>query len=257
MKELPPPPNAPNRIPFPPKAPQERTATLVVNNDELDFILSTTLVPQHRDNIYVLKFIKAYLDCRNIRQASKEAGIEAVSGRMILNKKDVHECIVKITDLMVFKHGIDPSAVVERVKEFAELDPAALLREDGSYKKLQEIEPEVRRSIKKFKAKNLYAEDANGISVVVGELIEVEFWDKLKASELLGRETSLFKETKKVEHDVTSRMRDILLEAGKRAEGVIDVTPVVVAEVPVAIPEALRGKPVTEVKKPFPRPEGM
>jgi hypothetical protein len=35
---------------------------------------------------------------------------------------------------------------------------------------------------------------------------------------LLGRETNLFKETKVVTHDVTSKMKDLLLQSKERAE---------------------------------------
>jgi hypothetical protein len=48
--------------------------------------------------------------------------------------------------------------------------------------------------------------------------LEYEFYDKMRAGELLGREKDLFVEKKKVEMDVTANMADLLLEATKRAE---------------------------------------
>ena len=94
---------------------------------------------------------------------------------------------------------------------------------DWSFKtSMREIAPEIRRGIKKFKAKNLYESDPNGMKVLVGQLIEVEFWDKLKAIEMLGREKDIFKETRKIEHDVTGRMADVLLESKRLAQSHID-----------------------------------
>ena len=65
---------------------------------------------------------------------------------------------------------------------------------------------------------------------VTGRIIEVEFWDKLKAAELLGREKDIFKETRKIELDATENMKDILLggvdRANERLKNVKDVTPV-------------------------------
>ncbi len=66
-------------------------------------------------------------------------------------------------------------------------------------------------------------------TVKTGEIISYEFYDKMKATELLGREKELFKETKKVEHDVTRNMASVLLESKRRGDEahaqVIDVTP--------------------------------
>ena len=100
-----------------------------------------------------------------------------------------------------------------------EIDPASLLNADGTFKEnLNEVPPEVRRAIKKFKAKNLYEFDENGIKTTVGKLVEVEFFDKLKAAEMLGSEVDLFKKTTVMKHDVTDNMADVLLSAEKRAE---------------------------------------
>jgi hypothetical protein len=56
------------------------------------------------------------------------------------------------------------------------------------------------------------------MKVLAGQIIEVEFWDKMKAVELLGREKDIFKESKKITHDLTANMSSVLLESKKRAE---------------------------------------
>lgn len=117
------------------------------------------------------------------------------------------------------KYGYDAAEVVERVKEVSNVDPIELERPDGTFKtSMTEINPETRRAIKKFRAKNFYEKDPNGMPRLAGQIIEVEFWDKLKATELLGREKDTFKETRKVEHDVTGRMAEVLLESKRTAE---------------------------------------
>jgi hypothetical protein len=86
--------------------------------------------------------------------------------------------------------------------------------------------------VKKFRAKNLYDTDPNGMRVCIGQLIEVEFWDKGKSIELLGREENLFTEKKQIQHDVTQNMASFLLDSSKRADERIqklrNVTPVAV-----------------------------
>lgn len=117
------------------------------------------------------------------------------------------------------KYGYDANEVIERVKEIMDVDVIEFENPDGSFKThLSQLAPETRRAIKKFKAKNLYGADANGMKIVIGQLLEVELWDKLKSAELLGREKSIFKETKKVEHDITTNMAHVLLESKRMAD---------------------------------------
>jgi hypothetical protein len=164
-------------------------------------------------------FIAEYLICRDVKQAALKVGLTKRDGENLRKRPDIYEAIRQITEKAVLKHGYDAAEVVERVKEIVGIDPGELQMKDGAFvEDLNTLPPETRRAIKKFKATNTYGMDPNGMRVVTGKLIEVEFWDKMKAVELLGREKDLFKETKKVTHDVTTNMSSILLEARKRAE---------------------------------------
>lgn len=53
-------------------------------------------------------------------------------------------------------------------------------------------------------------------SIIVGEIIEYEFYDKLKAVDLAGKEKEMFKNTTRVEHTITKDMASILLAAAQR-----------------------------------------
>lgn len=218
-----------------PAAPEIVTVNGRLSEDETSIILRQTLLPQHREDPNILRFISNYLVCRDTKQAAREAGIPPRSGDMLRRRPDIHNCITKLTEKSVMKYGYDASEVIEKVKEIAALDPIEFENEDGTFKtSMRDIAPESRRAIKKFKAKNIYSTDPNGMRIITGMLIEVELYDKLKASELLGREKDIFKETRKVEHDVTSRMADVLLGSKQRADDLmarldaastIDVTP--------------------------------
>jgi phage terminase small subunit len=224
-------------MPKPPKtetaSPKQEDGALTEN--EVMFIIGDTLIPQHRDDPNVLRFISNYLSCRDATQAARDAGIAdpARSGKVLRLRPDIHNCIEKLTVKSVMRFGFDASEVIEKFKEVAFFDPIELLNADGSYKKLQHMTPEARRAIKKFKAKNLFAKDPNGMDVLVGELIEVELHDKTRAGELLGREVDLFKEKKIHEFDVGKDMKNILLEAknrgAERYEEGRDVTPLLEA----------------------------
>lgn len=215
--------------------PEIKAAGEKLTETEVEMILRTSLLPHHREDANILKFIASYIRCRDAKQAAKEAGLHPVGGANLRNRVDIHLAITRLTEKAVMKYGFDASEMVERAKEIATFDPIELENEDGSFKtNMKDISPESRRAIKKFKAKNLYENDPNGMKVLVGQIIEVEMYDKLRGIELLGREKDIFKETKKVEHDVTGRMADLLLESKKRADDynsdTIDITPKLLGE---------------------------
>lgn len=217
MKEFPKPEDFINRVEKPVVV-ETFTKSGVVSADAVSMILRSELIPEHHEDPNVLKFIMSYVQNRDVKQAAHDAGIHANSGHKLRNRQDIHNAITKITEVAVMKYGFDASEIVEKAKEIAFVDPIEFENPDGTFKHLKDISPNARRAVKKFKAKNLFELDPNGMRVCVGELIEVEFWDKMKGIEMLGREKDLFKETKKVEHDLTSNMRDVLLQSAERAE---------------------------------------
>lgn len=202
----------------PPKPPPIDSVNGRLSEDETTFILRTTLLPEHREDPNVLRFIAGYIRCRDARQAAVEAGLDPRSGANLRARPDIHLAITKLSEKSVMKYGFDASEVIEKIKEIVNVDPVDFLRPDGSYKMLHEMAPEARRAIKKFKAKNLFEKDPNGMPVQIGVLVEIELWDKMKGSELLGREKEIFVEKKKVEHDISANMGSFLLESKKRAE---------------------------------------
>lgn len=195
----------------------------LLTDEEHTFILDTTLSPKHRKDRFVLAFIESFMRCKNIKQASAEAGIKPQLGYLIRHRRDVVNCIQRLTDKSAIKYGFDASEIMERTKEIVDFDPIAVQNPDGSFKDtLHDLPPEIRRNIKKLKCKNLYdtQEDMNGIKrqIVVGKVIEYEFYDKLKAIDLAGKEKEMFKNTTRVEHTVTKDMASILLASVKRGE---------------------------------------
>lgn len=201
-----------------PGAPEITTPDGKLSSDETEIILNMTLEPKHREDPNILRFIASYLRYRDHNQAAEDAGLPRKLGYNILRKPDVHAAIAKLTEKSLNKYGFDAHEVVEKVKEVVNVDPIDLMNPDGSFKELSEMEPATRRAIKKFKAKNLYENDQNGIPKLVGRLIEVELYDRLEGARLLGREKDLFVEKKTVQHDVTQNMASLLLESAKRAE---------------------------------------
>lgn len=219
-------------MPLPPRKIESIGA---LTDNELSVILDITLTTSNRHDPTVLKFIDNFISCKNVAQASHETGIATSLGKSIRNRRDVANAITKLTEKSAVKHGMDGSEIFERVKEVVDFDPVQLMNADGSFKSnLHDIAPEARRVLKKLKVKNLYnqIEDMNGMKskIIVGEVIEYEFYDKLKAAELTGREKEMFKNTTKVEHTVSKDMASILLASKARATAAketIEVVPIV------------------------------
>lgn len=220
-------------FPLPPREPDKVTGG-ELDDDEVGFILDGCLKDKHRKDPSVIAFIDAFVRCKSIDQASAECGIHRRLGYKYRHRQDIANAIQKLTDKSAIKYGMDTSEIFERAKEIVEFDPLELQNPDGTYKSnLHDIPAPVRRCLKKLKVKNLYknSEDINGIKtkIIVGEMIEYEFYDKMKGIELVGREKEMFKNTTKVEHTVSKNMASILLESAKRADNykLVDKTDVV------------------------------
>lgn len=217
---FPKPPQLPS-IPSPIAPVEKRSGELTDN--EASFILDAELSKKRRNCTHTLAFIEAFVRCKNIRQASEEAGIHNAVGYRIRHYVDVANAITKLIDRSAIKYGFDASEVMERNKEIVDFDPIMIYNQDGTFKSnMYDIPPEARRNIKKLKVKNMWSEseDINGMKkkIIIGEVIEYEFYDKQKAIELAGKEKELFKNTVKHEHALTSNMEAILLASAKRGQ---------------------------------------
>lgn len=198
-----------------------------LTEDEGNFIMRDTLKEVHLNDPSVIEFIDAFIRCKSIPQASAECGIHPSLGFKYRHRQDIANCISKLIAKSAVKHGFDASEVLERAKEIADVDPIHVQNRDGTFKSnLHDMPAEVRRCLKKLKVKNLYdtQKDMNGIDkkIIIGELIEYEFYDKIKAIDLVGKEKDMFKSTTKVEHGVTKDMAKILLDSSARAQKAIE-----------------------------------
>lgn len=225
---MPPPPPWFNPPP-PPPAPEPEETTL---DEQFSLIFRTTLTRRHQIDSTIIKFILAYVECRHIGQAAKEVGITTREGNNLIAHKDIYESVRKISELSAVKDGYEAQSLVNRMREVVDFDPIEILNDDGSFKLLSEMRPEARRVLTKFKLRNIYEEDANGIRTgkVIGQTLEVEVAKKEKPTEFLSRDKGIFKETKKIEHDIAENMASTLLGSVRRAENRMiemakDVTP--------------------------------
>lgn len=199
-------------------APQFRNID-ILSDTELEFTMRKNLREDQLGDPIIPEYIMRYLGCRNNAEVCRELGIRPHKGEWIKQRPEVHKTIVELTSKKLMKYGYDENEVMQRMREIGDFDPIELVNPDGTFKtSLAAISPEARRVIKKFEARNIFEEDANGIKVFKGVLIKVEMWDKMKALEGMGSEKGVMKKTTVHEHTVSDKMADILLESGNRAD---------------------------------------
>lgn len=199
----------------------EQEITISSHNSIYDQVISSTLKPEHATDPNILRFISNYAVCKDVKQAAKEAGLSAIDGRRLISYPDIYDCVSKIANMNARKYGYDAEEVVQKVKEVLEFDPVDLFNPatGGYYEDLNDIPPETRRVIKKLNVMNVYEKDPNGvITGISGKILKFEFWDKLKAAEMLGSEKDVFTKKVEVKHDVGVNMRETLLGRIKDAE---------------------------------------
>jgi hypothetical protein len=186
--------------------------------EEFSRVLKEILIPKHFADPKIIEFISKYIQYNNITKAAKAVGLSTQDGKWLFNQVDIYKAITSLQTKDVERFGYQAAEVVERTKEIANLDPADLFNDDGTIiENMKQIPEHARRAIKRFKAKNIFENDHNGMPQYVGKMVEVEFWDKLKGNELLAREKDVFKKTDVIQHDVSKNAREYLLGSLSRA----------------------------------------
>jgi len=185
------------------------------DDKKMDEILHEVLLLEHALNPKIPLFIKSYLTYHSLSDAARASGLHITEARRIINKSDVQDAIKTITSKWAKTTGFDSNELLERVNELSVIDPADLFNFDGSIKDIHSLPRSITRAIKKIKYKEITENDENGLPTVNGRIIDIEFHDKLRATELLGKHLSMFKDKVEVTHDIGENMSEVLI---KRAE---------------------------------------
>lgn len=222
------PPPPPQHRKSPPTTSATQTSSALVDDKPsqthdqlLEQIIRTTLKPEHATDPNILRFIANYNLCHDVKQAARDSGLSVHDGKRLIQRPDIYECTQRIAAAGARKFGYDAEEVVAKVKEVIEFDPADLIdpKTNAFYEDISQVPPETRRVIKKLTIQNVYDKDPNGIIIGLhSKILKFEFWDKLKAAEMLGGEKEVFKKSLKVEHEVGSNMRETLLGRLEDAE---------------------------------------
>jgi phage terminase small subunit len=187
-------------------------------NKSIDQLIQDHLWPEHAIDPVVVKFIYGYLETRHVGDAAKAAGVAKHTGLRIFNKPDIQQCLKEINKTLAREHSFDASEILERANEVMQFNIQDIFNPNGTVKDIHDIPPKAARVIKKLKIEETWEEDMNGIKIQTGRIIQIDFWDKLKATELLGKFEGVFKDTVKHELGMDGNLAAVLLaQAENRA----------------------------------------
>jgi hypothetical protein len=184
----------------------------------VDQIIQQQLLPEHALDPIIVKFIYGYLDTRDVGDASKIARITKISGNKLMMKTDIQNALREINKTLARAHNFNAAEILERANEIAQFNPSDIFNDDGTIKAHKDIPSYLMRTVKKMKVEEVWTPDSNGIKIQTGRIISIEFWDKLKAVELLGKFEGVFKDTTRHEIGVDASLANMLLgQAEQRA----------------------------------------
>lgn len=212
-------------IPLPPgvRPPTEDDKKLTDN--EALFIINSCLPHAMQNDPTVLRFIDSYVSCRNVSQAARHAGVNLHQGRKWKNNTFVNDAITKLTMKSIDKYGFNAEEVVERIRELTDSNVFDWFNDDGTIKHPKEMPPEAQRTVKSFKVKETWGQDPNGVKYQNGRIVDIEFYDKIKASELIGPEKGVFRDQLDVNVHKQISIVGALGAAEQRLAVAKDVTP--------------------------------
>lgn len=184
----------------------------------------STLEPEHAIDPTIIKFINHYIETLSASDSGKYSGISTASANRILKKPDVQAALKLINETMGRKSNFDGAELLERTNEIATYDPIDVFNHDGTVKAIKDIPAPIRRAVKKLVVREVWDTDPNGVPVMTGYIKTIEFYDKVKGLEMLGKYDGVFRERVDHTHEIGDNLAHFLLASERMANG-RDVTP--------------------------------
>lgn len=141
------------------------------------------------------RFAEFYAVSGNGADAARRAGYARsganVRGSEILANSNVVALIDQLRKERLSALGVRADRVLEELAASAFVDPRDVFDEDGNLLSIRRMPHRVRRAIRKIKVREHYCKKTGEMT---GRDVEVEFNDKLRANEILGRHLGILKE---------------------------------------------------------------
>lgn len=159
-------------------------------------------------------FVREYLVDLNATQAAIRAGYSkktaASQGERLLRNVEIASAVQAHMDKRAGAIEISATRVLQEIAKMAFFDPRKLLNDDGSPKKISELDDETAMAVAGMEIVTKGNDD-----VGFADILKIKLTDKTKNLELLGRHLKLF--TDKVELDVGGELAKRMKEARERS----------------------------------------
>jgi phage terminase small subunit len=143
------------------------------------------------------RFAEHYAASGNGAYSARRAGYSnksdgaRIAAQEVLSNPNVVALVGELRKEHLSKIGVRPERVLEELASSAFVDPRDAFDEDGNVLSIRRMPHRVRRAIKKIKVREHYCKKTGEMT---GRDVEVEFNDKLRANEILGRHLGVLKE---------------------------------------------------------------
>lgn len=161
------------------------------------------------------RFAEHYAMSGNGAESARLAGyaykIARISAQEVLSNPNVVALVDELRKERLEQLGVRPDRVLEELSASAFVDPKDVFDEDGDLLPVRRMPKVTRRAIKKIRIRKHFDKKTGE---QIGEDIDVEFNDKLRANEILGRHLGILKET-----PVQINQQNVFAAIVERAQG--------------------------------------
>jgi len=158
-------------------------------------------------------FVREYLVDLNAKQAAIRAGYSAKTAEeqsyQLIRKTSVQRAIQAGMDKRAVSVDISATRVLNEIAKLAFFDPRKLLNDDGTPKRVHELDDETAAAVAGIEIVTKGNDDLG-----YADILKIKLADKSKNLELLGRHLKLF--TDKIEIDVGGELAQRMKEARER-----------------------------------------
>jgi len=143
------------------------------------------------------RFCQEFLIDLNATKAAERAGFSegtaAQQGYQLLKKPHVQEEITRLQIERADRVQAAGDDVLIRLDTMANVDVIEYFDDNGAFKSLKEIPPEIRKCIESIEVFEEY-DVINGRRIKIGEIKKIRFGSKIRSNELLGKHRGHWKE---------------------------------------------------------------
>ena len=147
-----------------------------------------------KEQVFCVEYIKDENGTRAATAAGYSARTASVTASKMLKKPKIQQELAKLREKLLGKLEISAAKVLRGLAELAFFDPRKMFNQDGSMKKITELDDETVHALAGMDVEKLFKHFGKGQAEEVGTITKVRLADRGLNLERLGRHFKLFTE---------------------------------------------------------------